>query len=209
MLQFPDFGVSALTFRTASQISDGSPPGPGETCLSFANGPLILVCLVPKGILPEYFDIESALLGSGITTSMALTEHKNHDKYELVTVQSCVELLSTRLQGFTLIADYDPFAPADDVKRIHGTVEARKRARDNTFAIAKKAKCRRWTPGSEECYRKIFAKAGLEREFDEEVLNRDIQVSYLRVSCFLRLLTVTREPTHRLLSSLSSTKAYQ
>ncbi len=108
MLHFPDFGVSALTFRTASQISDGSPPGPGETCLSFANEPLILVCLVPKGILPEYFDIESALLSSGITTSIAsnITEHKNYDKYELVTVQSCVELLSTRLQRFTLISDY-------------------------------------------------------------------------------------------------------
>ena len=211
MLQFPDLGASALTFRTASQISDGSPPGPSETCLSFANGPLILVCLVPKGILPEYFDIESALSGSGITTSMVpnVAEHKNRNGYELVAVQSYVELLSTRLQGFTLIADYDPFAPADDVERIHGIAEARKRARDNTFAIAKEAKRRRWTPGSEECYRRVFAKAGLERNFDEEVLNRDIQVSYSQVSCILRQLTITREPTHRLLSSLSSTKAYQ
>ncbi len=209
MLQFLDLGISALTSRTASQISDGSPPR--ETCLSFANGPLILVRLVPKGILPEGFDIESALIGSGITTSMAsnITEHKNREKYDLVAVQSCVEMLSTRLQGFTLIADYDPFAPADDVQRIHGIVEARKRARDNTFAIAKKAKCSKWTPGSKECYRKVFAKAGLEPEFDEEVLDRDIQVSYLQVSCFLRLLTVIREPTHRLLSSLSLTKAYQ
>ncbi|KAI4276143.1 MAG: hypothetical protein L6R35_006227 [Caloplaca aegaea] len=77
--------------------------------------------------------------------------------------------------GFTLIADYDPFASADDIERIHGILQARKRARDNTFAIAKKARRRRWTPGSEECYRKVFAKAGLEREFDEEVVNRDIQ----------------------------------
>ena len=172
---------------------------------------MILGCLVPKGILPEGFDIESALIGSGITTSMApnITERKNREKYDIVAVQSCVKMLSTRLQGFTLIADYDPFAPADDVQRIHGIVEARKRARDNTFAIAKKAKRRKWTPGSKECYRKVFAKAGLERDFDEEILDRDIQVSYLQFSCFLRLLTVTREPTDRLLSSLSSTKAYQ
>ena len=178
MLQFLDLGISALTSRPASQISDGSPPR--ETCLNFANEPLILVCLVPIGILPEGFDIESALIGTGITTSMApnITEHKNRDKYDLVAVQSCVELLSTRLQGFTLIANYDPFAPADDVERICGIAVARKRARDNTFAIAKKAKRRRWTPGSEECYRKVFAKAGLEREFDERVLNRNIQVSY-------------------------------
>lgn len=99
MLQFSDIGFLALTFRTASQISNGSPPGPRETCFSFAIGPLILVCLVPKGILPENFDIESALIGSGVTISMApnITEHKNHDKFELVALQSCVELLSTRL----------------------------------------------------------------------------------------------------------------
>ena len=118
-------------------------------------------------------------------------------------------MLSTRFQKFILITDYDPFATADDVQRIHGIVEARKRARDNIFAIAKKAKRRKQTPGSKECYRKVFAKANLEREFDEEVLDRDIQISYSQLSCFLRLLTIIKESTHGLLSILSSTKAYQ
>ena len=170
---------------------------------------MILVCLVPKGILPEDFDIESALVGAGITTSVApnIAEHKNRDKYELAVVQSCVELLSTRLQGFTLIADYNPLVPADDAIRIHGIAEARKRARDTAFAIAKQAKREKWTPRSEALYREIFVKAGLEREFDEEVLNRDIQVSYPQDSCILRLLILTREPTPGRLRGLSSTKA--
>lgn len=169
--------------------------------------PLVLVCLVSKGNLHEDFDIKSALIGSGFGPSIVpnVAKHKNGHKYNLVVSRSYIELLSARLQGFTLITDYDLFALDDSFKRIHGILAARKKACENAFTIAKESQAQRWTPGSEKCYRLAFAKAGLEREFVEQVIYRDIQVSHSRDSCFVRLLTVIRAPTYGL---LSSTKAY-
>ncbi len=112
-----------------TEISNGSPPGPGKKNRCFAEGPSILVCLLPKGNRPEDFLIKSALLASGITIFIApnVAELKDHN-YELVIAQSCVQLLSTRLQDFILATDYDPLTPARDDVRIHGVVEAQRRA---------------------------------------------------------------------------------
>ena len=192
---FPDLGVSALTFCTASQISDGSPPESGETDLGFAKGPWTLVCLIPKGNLPNDFHIESALLGSGIIISMApyIAEHKDH-KYELFVAQSCVELLSTRLQGFILDINHDPFAPAEDDVRIHGTVEAKRRARVNSLANSVEAIREGWGRGPEECYRNAVVKAGLETALERAILEWDIQVSHWHTCLKVHLLMSPRKP---------------
>lgn len=207
MLHFLELGISVLTSRTASQISVGSPPAPGEANLSSAKGPWILVCLVPKGIQPEDFHIESALICSGITTFMVpnIVEHKDHSSYELVVAQPCVETLSTRLQGFKLFTNYDPFAPAKTDICIHGTIEARRRARVKTIDNAAEAICRGWGRGPEECYRNVVAKAGLETALERAILFWDIRVSHLQTTFLAHLLMFPRKPIQRSLRASPKT----
>lgn len=101
-------------------------------------------------------------------------------KYELIIARSCVELLSSRLQGFILVNNYDPFAPAEDDVRIHGFVEAKRRARVKALPNAVEAICEGWKPAS-ECYHNAVVIAGLETALDRAILERDIRVSHYTV----------------------------
>ena len=193
-----------------SKGSDGSLSKPGEVNTSRVQSLLIFVHLISKACLPDTFDIESALVDADITTFMTLSiiEHNNREEYLLAIAPSCVSLLSTRLRGFTVILVQNHLAPADYMTRVHEIIEVKKRALNNAVTIAQKTESEKWTPDVIECYRKAFEKTGQKQELNENVLNRDFQVSYQDASIYLRLLTFIRETTHIFLISLSMKKAY-
>ena len=106
-----------------------------------AKGPFILVCLIPKKILPEDFDLDTELSSLDITISMTpnIVERENLELYELVIAQACAELLSTKLHRFKINTKHKSFAPAESDIRIHGIVEANRRARVSSLRVAVKA----------------------------------------------------------------------
>lgn len=63
-----------------------------------------------------------------------ITEHKHAGSYELVITTPYLDLLSEKSHEFKLAVDYDQFEPAEEDIFIHGTWEAKKRARINTLA---------------------------------------------------------------------------
>jgi len=164
-----------------------------------AKGPFILVCLIPKEILPEDFDLDTELSGLGITTSMApnIVEREDLGLYELVIAQACAELLSTKLHRFKINTKHKPFAPAESDIRIHGIVKANRRARVSSLRVAVKAIRKGWRPGTEECYRNVIAEAGLETTLERENLNWDIRVSHWQTVFLVQLLMLPRKPIHR------------
>ena len=106
-----------------------------------------------------------------------IAEHKHPGSYELVVATPCLDLLSEKSHEFKLAVDYDPFEPAEEDICIHGTWEAKERARINTLNNAAEAIRNGWGYGPAECYRSIISKADLGTELERVIMNWDIQVS--------------------------------
>ncbi|KAL9045619.1 MAG: hypothetical protein Q9214_001366 [Letrouitia sp. 1 TL-2023] len=104
-------------------------------------------------------------------------EDENQEFFELTVATPCLDLLSKISHDFELVVDYDPFEPAEEAIRIHGTWEAKKRARITTLDNAVEATCNGWGYRPAECYRSAFSKAGLGTELERAILNWDIQHS--------------------------------
>lgn len=158
-------------------------------------------------IPPKDFDLDKVLLDLNITVNMvpSIVEHEAPGSYELVVAEPCLGLLSSNLHGFKLAVGYDPFAPAEDDIRIHGIVEAKKRARVRSLSNAAKAIRKGWRPGAEECYRDATRKVGLETALERAILNWDIQVSYPHIVSPAHLLIPPRKPNLKSLSVLRET----
>ena len=129
--------------------------------------------------LPEDFDLDKALSRSGITVNMVPNiAHKDRASYELVVAASRLHLLSRSYPTFILIADYDPFKPAEADIRIHGLEEAKKKARVSSLNNAVEAIRNGWGDGPAECYQNAARKAGLESALESSILHWDIKVSF-------------------------------
>ena len=116
------------------------------------------------------------LAGSGIMINIVpyIAQHDRPGSYELVVTTSCLDLLSEKSNYFTLVDNYDPLEPAEEDIYIHGTWEAKKRARVHTLNNAAEATRNGWGYGPAECYRRAIGKAGLGTELERVILNWDI-----------------------------------
>ena len=187
MFGIRDVECAVLTnFNPSKTLGDQ----PRKLCPDFCHGPWTLIRFFTDKALPKNFDLDRSLTDAGIIINVIphIAQHKRAGSYELVIATSYLDFLLEKFKDFHLVVDYDPFEPAEKDIRIHGSWEAKRKARTNTLKNAVEAIRNGWGQQPAECYREIIRQAGLEIELENLILNWDSQVSYSHI-CLLTYLT--------------------
>ena len=188
--------ASAVLRSPGTSSPQPIPHQPGELHPNLSKGPWSLVRLFTETILPEDFDLDRRLSSSGITVDMVpnIENHKHHGSFELVAVTRYLPRISKGLHEFQLEVDYNPSQPAEADVRIHGIIEAKRRAQVGFLSNAVKAIRSGWGTGPEQCYRDAARSSGLGAALERAILNWDIQVSYLHIYLSAYLLRTSSIP---------------
>lgn len=148
-------------------------------------------------VLPEDLDLDQMSSDSSITGDMTLdrVQHKDPGSYEIIVADPCLGLLSSRLPGFNVAVDYDPFVPCEGDVLAYGIDEAEGMARVSALHNIAQAIRREGSRKYAECYRIAARRAGLNAALKRVILYSDIQVTWPHIRFSLRLLTLIRKPT--------------
>ena len=104
-----------------------------------------------------------------------------------------MELLSTRLQRFELVINYNLFASAENDIYIHRIIKVKKKAQINSIVNAVKIIHKEWGCKFKKCYQNAVAKANLKTAFERAILNWDIQVNHWQIISLLYLFMFPRK----------------